>query len=167
LYTKSIPLKNLYGAPKNVTVHFNLYEREVIKLIPKFKALFEWQESVSQEDLRNLDPVEVIEYFNIVEEVLLESYGTPAKDGMSFDKSDRYIFEDSVTFNAVMMMFLTDPEEIGRFLDGVMPKDMLEMVKQAEGSLEKLEAMTENEELKAEIARLRAEASQNVSAIES
>lgn len=138
MYKKIVPFVGFDNKPKNITVHFNLMEREVFKLLSEFKAIFDWQERIDKTELTDLPTEEVVEFYNNLEEILLSAYGTPSDDGIHFEKSDRYKFEESLTFNECMKMFVADPSEANKLIDGLMPKGLQDMVKKAEGNLKEL-----------------------------
>lgn len=157
MYTKQFSFKDFKGNPRSMTVNFNLTEREVIKLLNELKVVFEWRESLKG-DFRTLDTAEVVNFYNAFEEILLSAYGIPTEDGLSFKKSGlRYEFEESALFNACMMTFVSDPGETTKLVDGIMPKGMEELVMKADANLERAALSSNDEDLKAEIARLRAQ----------
>lgn len=153
MYTKQIPFKDFKDKPRNETVHFNLTEREVFKLLGEFKAVFEWHDSLRNGPNRELETEEVVAFYNSFEEILLSAYGVPSEDGLYFRKDNRYEFEQSAAFNACMVEFVSNPAETGKLLEQIMPKGMEEMVRKADASI----AASGDEDLKAEIARLRAQ----------
>lgn len=158
MYTVTVPVKNLFGKPRNVTHNYNLFEGEVIKLLNEFKAVFEWIESLQGEDeARALNTVEAVTFYTNFEEILLASYGVPSEDGMSFDHSGRYQYADTVGHNAYMMQVLTDPGEAVRFLEEMLPKDMDKWVKKADEGLLAAADQAKDEDVKAELVRLRAQ----------
>lgn len=156
MYTKTVPVKDLNDKPRNITVHFNLFEREVFKLLVELKYVFDWHENMKGE-LRELDPADVVEFYNNFEEIVLSGYGVPSADAMEFVKTDRYKFEDSVTFNAIMLMCVSDPTETLKLVEGMMPKGMDKLVKAADENLARAAKDMKDEDLAAEIARLRAQ----------
>lgn len=158
-YTKSIPCKNLKGEAKNVTVYFHLFEREVFKLLREFQMVFGAMDRWNQEDARELLTEEVVEFYTNFEEILLTAYGRPKDDDMGFEKGSlRYDFEESVVFNAAMMMYIQDQKATTELLDGLMPKGLQEMVKAADANLADLANKEDNSaELQAQIERLRAQ----------
>lgn len=156
MYTKQIPFKDFLGNPRNETVHFNLTETEVFKLLVEFKAIFEWRDSLKG-DVRELETEQVVEFYNSFENILLEAYGVPSPDGMYFRKGGRYDFEESALFNACMVEFVTNPEETTKLVDGLMPKDMENLVRKADDSLAEAAKNSSDEQLKAELNRLRAQ----------
>lgn len=158
MYTKSIPFKDFNGKPRNATVHLNLTETEVFKLLREFKLIFNWRESIQSNEVQELDTGEVIQFYTAMEEILLSAYGKPENDGLNFEKSERYTFQSSALFNATMLMFVTDPAEAIKMIDELMPKNMEDLVKTAD---ENLAALAKQEgtstEQQREIARLQAE----------
>lgn len=135
MYTKTVPCKKLDGTPANITVHFNLFEREVFKLLVEFKAIFEWQDRIESADIRELPTEDVVEFYNNLEEILLAAYGKPSADGLRFEKGERYEFEDSVAFNAIMTMFVNDPAEANKLIDGLMPKGLQKMIQNTDANI--------------------------------
>lgn len=161
MYTLQVPFKDLHGKPHNTTLYFNLFEREVIKLIVEFKKVFEWFERSENEDFRMLEPEEVVEFFNNFEEILLSAVGTPSSDGLTFDHSNRYKIEDSAAFNAAMVMFLQDTKLVGEALEGIVPTGFADIIKKADENLAVAAKETENEDLKRTIAELREQLKSN------
>lgn len=158
MYTKSVPFTDFHGKPRNQKVNFNLEEREVFKLIVEFQAIFDWQESIKDEDERILDIVEVRAFYNNFEEILLSAWGEPSEDGLHFRKAGRYDFEESKLFAAYMKMCVEDQREANALLDGLMPKGLQDMVKKADANLAALaNDPNASESLQAEVARLRAQ----------
>lgn len=159
MYTKKIPHKNFAGKPRNQEVQFNLTEHEVLKLLIEFKAIFDWQEKIGkEEDERELDTAEVIEFYNHFEEILLTAWGELSDDGDHFRKGGRYEFAESSVFHAAMKLFLEDREEANKLLDGLMPKGLQDLVKAADPSLAELAKNSDNSsDLQSEIARLKAQ----------
>lgn len=168
MYTKSVPFRNFKGKPANQVVNFNLTEREVFKLLPQLQAIFEWKETLKGRGTADLPTEEVIEYYNNFETVLLEAWGEPSEDGMYFNKGGRFEFEESALFAATMLMFVTDPEETSKLLEGIMPKGLESVIDKATKNLadfdKKLESLGTSDEtqvhvdsLKAKIAELEAQ----------
>ncbi len=156
MYTKKIPFKDFNDNPHNSVVHFNLTEREVLKNLVSLKTIIEWKDSMGGPD-RELTTEEVVEFYNAFEDILLEAWGEPSADGLHFRKGGKYEFEESALFNACMVEFVTNPQETGSLLDGIMPKGMEDMVRKADANMIKAADDTDNEEIKAELARLRAQ----------
>lgn len=164
MYTKSVPFRDFNDKPRTQTVHFNLTEREVFKLLAEFKAVFDWQESLKGDE-RELSTAEVIEFYNNFEEILLSAWGEPSEDGLHFRKSGRYDFEESALFAACMVEFVSDPRETSKLIDGLMPKNLQDIVKKADENLALMAKDANNDEdVRAELARLRARVQEQDSA---
>lgn len=157
MYTKRVPFTNYKGQARNQDVHFNLDEREIFKLLNEFNLIFRWRDSL-QGEARELTTDEVQEFYTALENILLTSWGEPSEDGDYFEKGGRYKFEESKLFNAVMMMFLSDPSEANKMIDDLMPKGMEEMIRKADENLAKLgDDPKTTADLQAEIERMRAQ----------
>lgn len=158
MYTKKIPYKDFAGnARNNEQVQFNLTVPEIPKLLNEFNLIFKWQDSLKG-DVRELSTEEVVEFYTAFEAVLLAAWGEMSEDGRYFRKNGRYDFEESALFAACMMEFLSNPQETGKLIDGIMPEGMEELVRKAEGNMDKIaEDPATTAELRAEIARLKAQ----------
>jgi hypothetical protein len=144
--------------PRNVSVSFNLDTREVFKMLPELKSIFDWLDSHKGTDPRDLDTQEVTNFYTSFEGVLLEAYGEVSEDGQYFRKAGKYEFEESALFNACMVMFVTKPEEAVKLLENMLPSaEMADMVKNADPSQLAEANKAKADDQTAEIARLQAE----------
>lgn len=163
MYSKQIPYTNFQGKPKNKTVHFNLTESEIFKLLPEFQRVFTFRRNQEGDEIRKLDANEVVEFYTDFEKIMLEAWGVPSEDGEHFRKAGRYEFAESAMFSACMVMFLTDPAETGKLLDAMIPKELANIVETADANLVK---MAENpktaDALQEEIARLRKQLNEGI-----
>lgn len=169
MYTKQIPYKDFNDKPRNQTVQFNLTIIETFKLLVEFQAIFAWRERINAEtDMRELPTEEVIEFYNNLEKIILDAYGVMSEDGLHFRKGGRYDFEESALFPAVMEMFLTDQQMAHELVDGLLPKNLQEIVAKADANLAEMAKNPENTaELQAQIAALQAQvAAQNAAGSE-
>lgn len=158
MYTKLIPFKDFNNKPRNQQISLNLTEREVFKLLAEFQSVFKWRDSLQNEGDRELTTEEVVEFYNNLERILLNSWGELSDDGLHFRKGSRYDFEESALFNATMVLFVSDPSEANKMLDGLMPKGMEDIVKNMDANLEKIESENQSDAaLQAEIVQLRAQ----------
>lgn len=164
MYKKSIPFKDFNGKPRNEVVHFNLTEVEIFKLMGEFQTVLDWRDSL-QGEARELESEEVVRFYTAFEEILLSAYGVPSGDGMYFRKNGRYDFADSALFSATMMYFVANPAETSAFLNGIMPEGLEELVKKADASLAETIKNADNEELKAELERLRKKVAEQTPAL--
>jgi hypothetical protein len=157
VYSVKVPFKDFKGNPRNQVVHFNLTETEVMKLATDFKAVFRWSDSLKAGEDRTLETEEVVEFYNGLEEIMLSAYGVPSDDGLHFRKGGRYDFQESALFNECMLMFVKNPPEAMKMLDGLLPKDMEELVRKVDDGLAQTAQDTENESLRKQIEELRAQ----------
>lgn len=175
MYKVNVPFKDLYDKPHTETVHLNLYETEVFKLMREFQLVLNWRESIQSEDLRQLDTGEVIEFYTALEEILLSAFGHPSADGMHFDKSGRYKYQDSPLHNATMLLFITDPAKATEMVDGLMPKGLEDLVLKADENLAALakkegtdvDMRRQIDELRLQLAEKEAAAGKNPPAVSS
>lgn len=160
MYTKMIQHRNFAGEPRNQKVQFNLTEHEVFKLLVEFKAIFDWQEKIKDRDPNaETDTLEVIEFYNNFEEILLSAWGELDESGDHFRKGGRYDFKESSVFHAAMKLFLENQAEVNNLLNGLMPDGLQDLVKAADANLAELAKQSDgsNPAIDAEVARLRAE----------
>lgn len=158
MYTLSVPYVDYNKKPRTESVSFNLDAREVFKMLPELQAVFSWLEANQRAaEERTLEVEEVRDFYNNLEYIILEAYGELSQDGKHFRKAGKYEFEESALFNACMVLFVTKPEEATKLLDGILPKELFEMVKNADANDLAKATDTRVTEQQAEIERLRAE----------
>jgi hypothetical protein len=157
LYKFNVPFTDYMGRKRTQDVAFNLDAREVFKMLPELKSVFDWMETNKNADVRELSTQEVTNFYTDFEGILLSAWGEISEDGLHFRKGGKYDFEESAAFNACMVMFVMQPEKTGKLIEGILPPEMFEMVKNADP--ETLEAATNSRvaEQEAEIARLKAQ----------
>lgn len=156
MYTKQIPFKDYHGKPRNGSVNFQLEPQDVVKNLEELQAIVAWYEAAQANPDRDIPTERVIDFYNTFEKVLLEAWGEPSEDGLYFRRTGRYDFEESKLFSATMVHFLTDPSEIAKFLEEVMPADMAEMVSKASANTQKLVNSETDPEKRAELEKLQA-----------
>jgi hypothetical protein len=163
MYSKTVPHKNFLGKIRNnQVVHFNLTTHEFFKLLVEFKMIFDWQQKLEGEDPDAVtDTAEVIAYYTNLEEILLAAYGVPSEDGDHFRKAGRYDFAESSLFHATMEMFVSDPTEASKLIDGLMPEGLDELLKKLDkNAVAALASEDTPDAMKREIERLRREAAE-------
>lgn len=132
MYTVNVQYTDYAGHAKRKSVAFNLDSREVFKLLVELTSLFEWLKANKESaEKRELSVEEVRDFYNNLEGVMLEAWGEMSEDGEHFRKSERYLFEESKAFDACMWMFVDKPEEAVRLLEGMLPKELYDMVEKA------------------------------------
>ena len=66
----TVPFKDYKGKPRNQQVAFNLDAREVFRMLPELKSVFDWMESNQKEDIRELGVEEVRDFYTSFENIL-------------------------------------------------------------------------------------------------
>lgn len=160
MYSKKVPYKDFKDRPGNATVYFNLTEREVFKLLGELQAVFAWIDSIRDKEVREIPTEDVVAFYNNFEDILLTAWGEPSEDGMHFRKGGRYDFEESAIFNACMVLFITDPSETMKLIEGILPSGMDQLVKTADENAVQAGKEVGSETMQAEIDRLRAQIQQ-------
>lgn len=139
MYNKLITFNDFFGKERKQEVHFNLTTHEVFKLLVEFQAIFTWTEQMEAADPEGeTDTAEVIEFYNHIETIILEAYGVPSADGLHFRKGGVYDFKESALFHSCMEMFVAKPSDAQALVDGLMPKNLQEIVKSADAGLAEL-----------------------------
>lgn len=156
MYKLNVSYTDYKGTARRKDVMFNLDGREVFKLLPELMSVFKWIESNQKDDPRDLNVEEVREFYNHLEGIILDGYGEVTEDGEHFHKAGKFEFEESAAFSACMWLFVSQPQEAVKLLEGLLPKELFEMVKNADA--DKVNEITESkvQELAAENERLRA-----------
>lgn len=157
MYKLNVSYTDYKGTAKRADVTFNLDGREVFKMLPELKSLFEWIEANREEEPRELDIEEVRTFYNNLEGVILEAYGEMSEDGQHFRKAGRFEFEESAAFNACMMLFVNAPKEAVLLLEGIMPKELMDRVKNADANQVAEVSDSRIAEMDSEIRRLKAQ----------
>ena len=155
MYKLNVAYNDYNGKAKRKDLTFNLDVREVMGKLVQLKAVFDWlAKNKDEAKERTLSDEEVVEFYNNLESIMLDAYGVMTDDGERFVKTDRYEFEDSAAFNAVMWLFASQPKEAVKMLEGIMPREMYELVENA--TPEQLAAAGVQNQVN-EVERLRAE----------
>lgn len=154
MYKITVPFTDYNNKPRNIDVTFNLEVREVFKMLPELQSVFTWIQANRDADTRDLTTEEVRDFYNSLEGIILEAYGELSDDGLHFQKSTRFEFEESKTFAACMLRFVTEPQEAVKLLEALLPKEMFE--KFLQGDVEGVKK-AQDEEKDKEIERLKAE----------
>lgn len=128
-----LPIKYTNFNDEEVTedFYFHLTKTEIFTVFAEYEG-----EGGLEAFLRKM--IRTTDYSTLVEEfkkIILTSYGEKSPDGRRFDKNDkiREDFRNSAAFDALFTMFLTDGDEfVAKFLDGIVPKDVAQAMKQAD-----------------------------------
>lgn len=108
--------------------YFNLTKDELIQLEVKYPGGFEGtiKQLSTEKDTRKI--------YDIFRKVILDSYGKKSEDGKRFIKSPELTieFEQSPAFSELIFSMIKDAEDAAKFMEGLLPKDLLAQVKMDE-----------------------------------
>lgn len=117
--------------------YFNLTKDELLQLGVKYPGGLEHKinKLISSNDMQ--------EIYDIFRTIILESYGEKSEDGRRFVKSEEMTtaFSQTNAFSELIMELVGDSGYGAEFIEGLLPKDLLEEVKIEEM---RLNARTDN-----------------------
>lgn len=125
---KTIKYTDFNGDKREEDFYFNLTKDEIIQFGVKFPGGIEYQieQLVKTENAR--------EVYDIFRTLVLESYGEKSPDGKRFVKSDEMAtaFEQTNAFSELILDLIDDSNYAAKFIEGLIPRDLLEEVKKEE-----------------------------------
>lgn len=126
MLTKTITYENFNGESVTKTLHFHLKATSLARM----ELRHETDGHTFPELLQKLiDETQYEKLYEVVEELLLMSYGEKSEDGESFVQTEemKNRFKDSAAFEAVMIEILMDGSENAiDFIRALVPKSILE-----------------------------------------
>lgn len=74
------------------------------------------------------------EIMNLIEKIILMSYGEKSNDGKRFIKSDELTkaFTETEAYSSLFTELVTNPDKMAAFINGIVPKDVAEAAKDPE-----------------------------------
>lgn len=118
---KEVTYEDYNGEKRTETLFFNLTKAEIAKIQLKENGNFiEYMQ-------RLLQKKKIEELYLFFEDFVRRSYGEKSLDGSKFIKTPEITqdFEFSPAFSEVVMSLVESPDELQRFVMGVIPKDMV------------------------------------------
>lgn len=108
--------------------YFNLTKDELVQLGVKYPGGLEKKIN----DLIKTDDAQ--EVYDIFRTIVLESYGEKSDDGKRFIKSKEMAtaFSQTNAFSELIMELISDSEYGAKFIEGLLPEDILSAVKREE-----------------------------------
>lgn len=125
---KTIEYVNFNDEKCKEDFYFNLTKDEIIQFGVKYPEGLE--ETINKLILtRNGQEV-----YDIFRTIILEAYGEKSVDGKRFIKSEEMAigFSQTNAFSELIMELINDAEYAAKFVEGLLPKDVLEEVKKSE-----------------------------------
>lgn len=126
---KKIKFTDFLGNDKEVTYHFNISKSELAKLEMKVEGGFQ---SFIKKIMETESIPVIADQFN---KIIKLSYGEISPDGSSFMKTDPVRgdlgdwFEQTAAYDVLFMELITEDGAASSFIEGVIPSDVLESVK--------------------------------------
>lgn len=121
MLTETITYKDFNGNERTENFHFNLTQAEVAKMLMSTSGGL--QEHI-QRIVAAQDAPSIIEEF---EKIIKASYGVKTPDGKGFLKrpEDLEMFMATEAYSQLFMKLATDTEYGSKFVNGIMPADMV------------------------------------------
>lgn len=133
---KTVKYTDFNGVEQAEDLYFNLTKTELTKLeMSKEGGLSAYIESIvpnskDSEEAYNIKIAHVSELFELLEMIILASYGKKSEDGKSFLKSKELTenFKNSLAYDELFYSICSDSNEAVSFIQGVFPADVQRMI---------------------------------------
>lgn len=122
---KTIKYTDYEGVEREEDFYFNLNKAEVMEMqLSTDGTLTKFIEKIIAEK-------RVPELVKIFKELILKSYGEKSLDGKRFIKNDRILeeFTQTEAYSNLFMELSTDADAAAAFINGIIPKDLVEAAK--------------------------------------
>ena len=119
-----VTYEDFNGETQTETLYFNLSKSELIELEVGVEGGFA---KMLDNIVKSENQKELVAQFK---KLILLAYGVKSEDGKRFIKSDqlREEFSQTAAYNELFMKFATDDKAAADFVNGIIPKDMVEEV---------------------------------------
>lgn len=121
MYKKTINYTDFNGVDRKEDFYFNFMKAELVEMNMSTGGSLK---SFIERIISTQDQIELIKLFK---ELVLKAYGVKSDDGKRFVKSQelRDAFEQTNAYNELFMMLATDEKEATKFINGIMPADLV------------------------------------------
>lgn len=121
MFKETVKYTDYNGVERTEDVYFNLSKAEIMEMQMGTEGGYAemLQKIVNAQDAPRL--------IAIFKELLLKSYGEPSLDGRRFVKTEalREEFSQTEVYSELFMKYATDAEEASKFVNGIMPADLM------------------------------------------
>lgn len=127
MYSKTINYTDYNGVNCSEKLYFNFTKAELSEMeLSEDGGLANRLQKIVDEKNRS----EIMKFFK---KLILDSYGVKSEDGKRFIKTEklRNDFEYSLAFDAFYMLLLTNEKMQTEFVNGIVPKDLVQAVNQS------------------------------------
>lgn len=128
MYTTVIKYEDYDGNPREMEAHFHLNKAELLELQVSWDGGLE---KVLKKIVEEHDQKRMIEMFKMI---ILKSYGVKSLDGNRFMKSPEITeaFTQTEAYPELFMKLAMDDKAAAEFVNGIMPKNLVEEAKKLE-----------------------------------
>ena len=122
MYSKKLKYEDYDGNEREVEAYFNLNKAELLELQLSWDGGLE---KVLEKIIAEKDQKRMIEMFKMI---ILKAYGEKSLDGNRFIKTPEVVeaFTQTEAYSELFMELATDDKAAAEFINGIMPKKLLE-----------------------------------------
>lgn len=120
----TVQYQNFDGDLETEDLYFNLNIREL-------QEMEEWEIPLTERIAKLTKTKNGTDAFNLMRDIIETAYGERSADGKRFVKNPeiRKNFTEGLAYDEVIMMFLEGSLDLGKFIEGLLPKKVFEMAK--------------------------------------
>ncbi|MBP5594388.1 MAG: hypothetical protein J6Y02_03325 [Pseudobutyrivibrio sp.] len=128
MYSRKVKYEDYDGNEREVECFFNLNKAELLELQMSWDGGLE---KVLEKIVAEHDQKRMIEMFKMI---MLKSYGQKSLDGNRFIKNAQLTeeFTQTEAYSELFMLFATDADVASEFINGIIPKSLVEETKKLE-----------------------------------
>jgi hypothetical protein len=132
MYSRKVKYEDYDGNEREVECYFNLNKAELLELQMSWDGGLE---KVLEKIIAEHDQKRMIEMFKMI---ILKSYGQKSLDGNRFIKNEQLTeeFTQTEAYSELFMLFATDADAASEFINGIIPKSLIEESKKLEDNKE-------------------------------
>ena len=123
---KTVTYEDLNGQSRTESFYFHYYESEILEMELSVDGGF------AERIQRIIDAKDQTTLIRVIKKFVLDAYGVKSDDGRQFIKNDevRAKFEQCPAYSKIFMELVLDDKVAADFVNGVVPPEMAERVKQ-------------------------------------
>lgn len=132
MHKETVKYIDYNGVERTEDVYFNLSKAELMEMQLSTAGGFD---AMINKLIKAQDQPTLVKIFK---DIILRSYGVPSPDGRRFVKTKELTeeFTQTEAYSDLYMKFITDSEAAAKFINGIMPKSLIEqMSKQANSTM--------------------------------
>lgn len=129
MYKETVKYTDYNGVERTEDVYFNLSKAELMEMQLSTAGGFD---AMINKLIKAQDQPTLAKVFK---DIMLKSYGVPSPDGRRFVKTKELAeeFTQTEAYSDLYMKFITDSDAAAKFINGIMPKSLIEqMAKQGD-----------------------------------